>query len=94
MCKATNLEKYLNNINYIKVMVIRTIKKAKIRKLGKEYIVIECSGSTKLNEIMKKYGKKYYPSLTQPVKKRNGLYEQILFKREKELKSNEDMYDW
>lgn len=71
-------------------MAIQIVKKGKANHGGEmqEYIIIKYPGSTKLRDIAKRFGKEYHKGFFDTVeKKEDGLYHQILWKREEPLKS-------
>jgi hypothetical protein len=67
-------------------MTIKLIKKGRTSS-GREYIVIEYPGNTLIDSIIKKFGLKYAPGLVGPQRLSNGLFKQILWKREQPKRS-------
>ena len=74
-------------------MAIKIIKKGLLPSNKKPYIVIQYPGSTKINSIVKKYGKKYHPGVGGIInqQKHNGKYTQVLYKRKVPLKSTKEI---
>lgn len=69
-------------------MTIKIVKKGILPSNKKPYIVVKYPGSTKVDSLMNKYGKKYHPGVGGIVtQKSDGQYTQVLYKRQTPLKS-------
>lgn len=76
-------------------MTIKIIKKGKSKYHGgREYIVISQTGDTLLQDLVKRFGKEYYPGATGAEQQEDGTYTQILFKRDKPLKSTDEIKNY